>query len=213
MNKKLNIVKYWKHSKSDAKYTILLSKEGKTEFEFEYKKIKTKINVNLIWEHNIINLTWVISFCYDIWFKTTEIKKYLKNLKTPKNTLDIKTNKNHILIDDTYNLSENWLYAWLDVLNTYKWEKILVLDDILEIWKQSKEIHYEIWKKIAKEKLVNKIFFVWVNYKKNIEKWLKENWFTINNILNTLENIEDKSTILFEWKKSKNYLNNISKNV
>jgi UDP-N-acetylmuramyl pentapeptide synthase len=48
---------------------------------------------------------------YDINFKTSEIKKYLKNLRTPENTLEITKSKDFTLIDDTYNLSENGLLA------------------------------------------------------------------------------------------------------
>jgi len=43
--------------------------------------------------------------------KTIEIKKYLKNIKTPKNTLEIIKIDNLTLINDTYNLSENGLFA------------------------------------------------------------------------------------------------------
>ncbi len=208
-NKELNIVKYWKHSKADAKYNILSNKNWKTEFEFEYKKTKTKITIDLIGEHNIINLTWVIAFCYDLWFKTTEIKQYLKNLKTPQNTLHIEKREKYTIIDDTYNLSENWLQAWIEVLNSYKWNKILVMDDILELWKDSEKIHYNIWKSIAKNNQVNQVLFVWVNYKKYLEKWLTQGKFKKENILQNLNNVTENSTILFEWKKAFNYINKL----
>jgi UDP-N-acetylmuramyl pentapeptide synthase len=48
---------------------------------------------------------------YDIDFKTSEIKKYLKKIKIPENTLEIIKSKEFTLIDDTYNLSENGLLA------------------------------------------------------------------------------------------------------
>ena len=210
--KKLNLIKYWKSKKADAKYKILEEKNWKTEFSFEYKKTNTKFKINLIWEHNILNITWVIAFCYDLGLKTTEIKKYLKNLKTPNSSKTIIKNWNNILIDDTYNLSEAGLKSGLDLFKNYKKEeKILVLDDILELWKQSENIHFEIWKKIAKNKIVNKVLFCGVNYKENFIEWLIEWWFDKNNIINNLDNILKKSVILFEWRNAKRYLNKINK--
>ena len=205
-NKELNIVKYWSFNWSDAKFKILKIKNAITEFEFKYKNHDIVFKTELLWRHNIINLTWVISFCYDIWLKTSEIKKYLKDIKTPKNTLTVIKKKNYILVDDTYNLSENWLYAWLDALNSFKWEKILVMDDILELWKKSKGIHYAIWEYIARRAKISKILFCWINYKESFIKWLVDWGFNTNDILNNLDNPEKDSIILFEWRNSWKYL-------
>ncbi|MDP2396249.1 MAG: hypothetical protein Q8S84_08420 [bacterium] len=40
-------------------------------------------------------------------FKTSDLIKYLKNIKSPNNTLSIVKHNNLTLIDDTYNLSED----------------------------------------------------------------------------------------------------------
>jgi UDP-N-acetylmuramoyl-tripeptide--D-alanyl-D-alanine ligase len=206
-DKNLNIIKYWNHKKSDAFYTIIETKNAITEFNFKYKKIDTKFKTNLIWEHNILNLTWVLAFCYDIWLKTTDLKKYLKNIKSPNNTLNLIKKDKYILIDDTYNLSEAWLYAWINVLNSFKWEKILVLDDILELWKISENFHFVLWKEISKTKGINKVLFVWINYKKSFIEWLIDWWFKKENILYNLDNIKKDSIILFEWRNAKKYFN------
>jgi len=211
--KKLNIVKYWKSKKADAKYTILEEKSWKIEFSFEYKKINTKFKINIIWEHNIINLTWVIALCYDLGLKTTEIKKYLKNLSWPKSSKTIIKNKKNILIDDTYNLSVAGLKSWIELFKSYKnYNRVLVLDDILELWKESEKIHFEIAKKIWEEKLVDKVLYCGVNYKKSFIDWLIKWWFKQEDILSTKGfNPLKKSVILFEGKKAKNYLNKLSK--
>lgn len=212
-NKKLNIVKYWKSKKADAKYKILEEKNGKIEFSFEYKKRNTKFKINMIWEHNVINLTWVIACCYDLWLKTTEIKKYLKNLKSPDSSKTIIKSWKNILIDDTYNLSEEWLRSGLELFKNYKnKEKILVLDDILELWKEAEKIHFNIWKKIAEKKICDKVLFCWVNYKESFVKWLIDWWFKKDDILST-EGFRplQKAVILFEGRWSKKYLNKLNK--
>jgi UDP-N-acetylmuramyl pentapeptide synthase len=110
------------------------------------------------------------------------------------------------LIDDTYNLSENGLLAWIQVLNSFTWNKVLVLEDILELWKQAKKIHFKLWKKIAEKNLIDEVLFCWVNYKENFIEWLLEWWFSSVNILNNLNKIKKSSIILFEGKRTKKYL-------
>jgi len=90
-------------------------------------------------------------------------------------------------------------------------EKVLVLDDILELWKDAEKIHYNIAKEVAENKQIDKVLFCWVNYKDSFEKGLIDGWFKKENILNSLNNIEKKSVILFEGKKTKSYLNNLKK--
>jgi len=210
----LNIVKYWINwEKLDAKSEILEINNLKTKFSFNYKKNKEEFETNLIWKHNILNLTWILAFCYDIWLETENLKKYLLNIKSPKNTWEIIKKNDLILIDDTYNLSEAGLKSWIDLLKYFKnKEKILVLDDILELWKESEEIHYNIAKEIAENKLVNKVIFCWSNYKKSFVDWLIKWWFEQESILSTkgfspLKN----SVILFEGRNAKKYLNKLSK--
>lgn len=204
----LKIVKYGNYKWSDTKYEILWVYEWKTKFIFEYKWSKSIFFVPLIWEHNILNISWIISFCYDIWMKTSDLNLYLKNIKSPKNTLSISKKWNITLIDDTYNLSEEWLFSWLEVLSSFEWKKILVLDDILELWKDSKRIHFELWKKISNYKNINFILYVWKNYKKDFLKWLTKWWFDKKWIINKIDlNIlNEKYTILFEWRWSKKYI-------
>ena len=43
-------------------------------FNFTYKDIDKNFETNLIWEHNIINLTWIIAFCIDMWINIKNTK-------------------------------------------------------------------------------------------------------------------------------------------
>lgn len=207
-NNKLNIIKYWNTSWVDAFYKIIEIKKWITKFEFLYKKHSFLFETKLLWEHNIINLTWVIAFCYDIWLSTSEIKNYLKHVRVPKNTLNVIKNEKYTLVDDSYNLSEDWLYAWLDAINSFKWNKVLIMDDILELWKEANWIHFAIWEYIARKWQINQILFCWVNYKDSFIKWLIEWWFKRNNIIRNIDEIEEESIILFEWRNAWKYITN-----
>lgn len=207
--KQLNIIKYWNFDWSDVKFNILWIKQWITEFELEYKNSKNIFKTSLIWKHNILNLCWVLAFCIDLWIKINDLQKYIINIKAPKNTLNIIKNENYTLIDDSYNLSKDWLLAWIDVLNSFNnSEKILFLDDILELWKDSGNIHYELAKNIAKTK-IKYILYCWINYKDYFIKWLIDWWFKKEQIINSTENISKWSVILLEWRKSLKYINNL----
>lgn len=213
-DKKLSLVRYWSNSLSDAIFKIKDTNNWKTSFSFKYKKIDEVFEVNLIWKHNILNLSWVIAFCYDLGFDTKKIKKYLKNLKTPKNTLNVIKKDNLTLIDDTYNLSRDWLYAWLDFLYNFTWKKILVMDDILELWKDANKIHYDLWKYISKKFSLDKMLFCWVNYRDDFVRWLLDWGYKKSDILSSLSPLPKKDlVILFEWRNSRKYLMKLWKNV
>lgn len=208
--KKLNVVKYWLWESNQAKSNILWFKDSFLEFEFNYKNKKQILKTNLLWEHNIINLTWILAFLSDLKIDFKKIKNLLKKLPTPEHTLEIIKKDDLIFIDDTYNLSIDWLFAWINVLKYFDWEKVLVLDDILELWKDSKKIHFDIWKNIWKKKLVDKILYIWTNYKKDFEKWLLSWWFKKENILSSFSNTNKKSIVLLEWRGARK-INNLQK--
>ncbi len=211
-NKKLNIVKYWLKWKVDAKSTITDESIWYTKFVFSYKSKEHKYITNLVWNHNILNLTWILAFCYDMWIDKSILKKAIKNLSQPENTQKIIKTKKYTIIDDSYNLSQEWLLSWLEILKKYKpkWSKILVLDDILELWDESEKIIKKLWKKIWKNKLADKVFYVGVNYNNYFIDWLLKWWFKKSNILNSIEDIKKYDIILLEWRRSWKYLKKLT---
>jgi UDP-N-acetylmuramoyl-tripeptide--D-alanyl-D-alanine ligase len=207
----INIVKYWNYEWVNARYNIIKSDNTSTLFNFCYKLNNELYTTNLVWEHNIINLTWVLACLYDLWFSTILIKKHIWKLLLPDNTLNITTMKSNIIIDDSYNLSYESLFSWLEVLKKYDKKQILILDDILELWKKWKEIHYEIWKKIASEYNNIRILYCGVNYKQDFIEWLTSSWFLQKNILSNIDIPIKNTVILFEWRKSYNFISKTKK--
>lgn len=199
----LSPIKDWAYS------TIKNIKNWVIIFDFNYKWKNTEFEVSLNWKHNILNLTWVFAFFVDRWISYSKIKKYTKFFHNTSWSLKSFNKKSNILIDDTYNLSESSLISWISTLNLYNNTKILVVDDILELWKNAEQIHYNIGKKIANKFKLDKILLSGKNNTDDIKKWLLKWWFKKENIIDNLENIKN-STILFEWRNSKKYLDKLN---
>lgn len=198
--KDLKFVSYWLNDYCDAYSKIKDSFMNKTIFEFNYKKYKIIFETNIIGEHNIINLTWVIAFAFDIGIKEETIKEAIKNLSLWDNFLRLVDNDKNIIFKSTYNLSLGSLNAWLDTIKTFKEKKVLILDDILELWKEASSIHYEIGKKIWNNSLVDYIIYVGLNYKKDFIRWLVDSWFEKSHIKDNLLFVDESYLLLFEWR-------------
>jgi len=181
----------------------------------DINQTKFKVNgeiftTNLTSKWQIENLYWAILYALNNWFKKENIQKAIKQIKQPANTMEIKQIKWKLaddnytinIIDDTYNLSVNGLINAIDFVKNLNWKKIIIVDDILELGNQAWKIHYLIWKYIANK--FDKILFVGINYKQDFLKWVKENNWSIVDKIDT--NIFENTTILFEWKKAKKYI-------
>lgn len=209
----LNIVKYWFHKDSDMIVDVVNISDWITNIKINYKWVEYFLWTNLIWDHNILNLSWVLAFCLDQGISLNSINKNILDIKLPKDTCEVIVHKKLRLINDTYNLSVDWLKSWLNVLNSFEWDKILVVDDILELWIDSRTVHFDLWKYIWSEEWLNKVLLCWVNYKEDFTDWLLDWGFIIEDIITNLDLINWEKTILFAWKKAKKYFNEIIKNV
>lgn len=206
----------------DAVSKIIGIKNGKTTFEFHYKWKNYQFTTNLIGAHNILNLTGVIAFCLDKGITAEKLSNSLLNMKLPKNTTEIskRTIQNTwgkeieiISIDDTYNLSEEWLFAGIEILKSFwKYRKILILDDILELWKIAPEVHKEIGERLAKEGNIDGVYFVGENYKKYVHNGLKIWGYSQEKILENIPTIQEDTVLLFEGRGSKKVLEKLERN-
>jgi len=126
----------------------------------------------------------------------------------PQHTLVLKNTtyrwRKMLIVDDSHNLSEASLFSGVRFLKYFKWEKVIIVDDILELWKDARDVHYKVWKFTAKR--VDKVMYIWENYKKSFIAWLIAAKFNQDNIITSIDQIQDKSVVLLEWKRTEKYL-------
>jgi len=165
------------NSKAKAYSEIKGIKDQKTQFKFSYQGEKYDLETNLLGKHEILNLTGVLACLINQDIQIENIKDKLLKLETPNKTLQVHLLKSGLtMIDDSYNLSVEALRAWIDFLEHFEGDKMLVLDDILELGKDAKKIHKEIWQQLA-QKNIQKIFLVGKNYGDEVKNGLLENNF------------------------------------
>ncbi len=196
------------HAKSNIK---TITSEW-TKFEFVYKWKSYNFETNLIGDHNILNLTGILAFCIDHWVDEAKLRKNMMNLEMPKHTLVLKNTKYKwkkiLIVDDSHNLSEASLFSGIRFLKYFKWEKVAIVDDILELWKDAEDVHYKVWKFTAKR--VDKVMYVWQNYRRSYIAGLIAANFDQKNIIKSVDEINDKSVVLLEWRWTEKYLDILS---
>lgn len=103
-----------------------------------------------------INIAIETAKLYNI--KPENIINTINNFKQIKNRSNIiNLNNNITLIDDTYNASLESIKGSLELLKNTKNKKLLILGDVLELGKKTKEIHKQIETEIEKVKNIKTI--------------------------------------------------------
>lgn len=204
----LNIISYWLNSDSDWFISDVKYDWEYTDFTFSYKENTYNFQTNLIWNTNFINLAWALCYAFDQNIDTNTIQKSLINMPLPDSTMNILHRENgNIIINDTYNINETWVEKAIDFMDNFPDKnKILVVDDIVDLWKYADEIHFKLGETIANKNLWE-VIIVWELFKKQIKNWLLSKWFPEDKIkynlyLNDIQN----SVILLEWRRAKKYL-------
>ncbi len=202
----MNAIRYWVKNKGDALSKVTKISEEGSDFVFSYKGKEYTLQTNLIGSHHVSNLCWVLAFCYDEWIDISSLQKALMSLPLPAHTLKVVKEGSITLIDDSYNLSVESLKAWVEVLLSFPGEKILVLDDVLELGSIAEKTHEELWEFVWVEMKLYDVLYVWNNYREAFIKWLKKSGFETAQLLKGLPAWDGAMTILFEWRWTQKYL-------
>jgi UDP-N-acetylmuramoyl-tripeptide--D-alanyl-D-alanine ligase len=125
--------------------------------------------IKLLGRQNIENLLPGIFIGFYTGIDTILIRKALSELRPLEGTMSPRYGKNKvILIDDTYNANINSVQKVLSYIKLFRGKKILVLEPLLELGKNSKEVHEKLGFEIGK--VCDFVFLTNHNYFASVKK-------------------------------------------
>ncbi|MDA9129162.1 UDP-N-acetylmuramoyl-tripeptide--D-alanyl-D-alanine ligase [Candidatus Gracilibacteria bacterium] len=192
---------------ADAQAEIQTVDEKGTSFVYTYQNQVYNFQTNLIGSAHICNLSGALAFCFDEGMTYKQIQGALKSLPLPNHTLTIIKSGDLTLIDDSYNLSQESLVSGVEILQYFSGNTYIILDDVLELGRNSAQIHKELGEKIAQDIRGYYILYVGRNYKKEFLAGLTAGGFSEKNILGELPELIGKNTLLFEGRETQKLLN------
>ncbi len=127
---------------------------GRPEMELYYNGRVVKFKLPLLGRANAANFLAASAVALKLGVGKKALIQTAESLQEVKGRLQLKEFENFAVIDDTYNSNPVSLIAAVEVLKkvkAYK-RKVLILGDMLELGKESKEIHASLAKEISKLK-------------------------------------------------------------
>jgi UDP-N-acetylmuramoyl-tripeptide--D-alanyl-D-alanine ligase len=121
---------------------------------WEFKVKSDAFSLNTFARHNVYNALAAIAVGHLFKIPSKDIKSRLLHFKNCGGRQDIKRVNDFTIIDDTYNSNPTSFKGAIESLECIKTsgQKIVVCSDMLELGKQSKTLHVQIGKYIARSK-------------------------------------------------------------
>ena len=177
---KLKVIK----SSVDEQVEDLNIKKDSVSFSIEGVDFK----VGLIGRQNIENLLMAIMCARELNLNWEQIKSGIEKIKPFKKTMELKSGKNEVqIIDDSYSANPRGVLSALEHLKLFHKKRIVIMPCLIELGSASKEIHYNIGRKIGE--ICNLAVITTKDRFKEIKKGAIEVGMSANNIL-FLENSE-----------------------
>ncbi len=140
----------------DKKSDVFLKKTIQGISQIQTPKGLIDIKLKLPGEHNLKNALAAIASTVALKIPLKTIKKGLEIIKPVQGRLEFKKGLyGSILIDDTYNSNPESMRAAINVLANQNNEKILIIGDMAELGKKSREYHTSIGSYINKKKILD----------------------------------------------------------
>jgi UDP-N-acetylmuramoyl-tripeptide--D-alanyl-D-alanine ligase len=139
--KGVTLIKYGIDNTFDVYGKNIAVKKNKSYFDLYHNKIPAPLHTNLLSNGNIENLVGAIAVSRDLGVYTKQIQEIIADLPDTPATLQSIQKPWGTLIDDSYNANINGVVNALSLLDNPDRNKILILDDILELGEQSIETH------------------------------------------------------------------------
>ena len=122
------------------------------EFTLRIGRRQQRIRLRLSGEHNILNAIGAVAMTCSLGADLRAMRKGLESVRPLPMRMEIGTWRGIGIIDDTYNANPASMQAAIKTLAQVRGrgKKVAVLGDMLELGKESRKIHLELGKQIAR---------------------------------------------------------------
>ena len=163
-----------------------------------------KIMFNNPGKHFINDILLAIKVCLDCGIKIKTIIKRINSFKLTNKRMTIINTKNNIIINDCYNASYESIKAGIDYIKNIEGNKVLIIGEVLELGKHSKNIHKKINKLLSD--IDNKIVYT----VGNISKYIKgKNFNNVDELILYLKNNKISNSKIYVKGSRKNNLDKV----
>ena len=196
-------------------FDIRTSSNGST-FSIIGKDSGAKLNLKtkLIGAHNVVNITGAIAVGNYLGIELNDIVNQVRNLSSVKHRLQLISNKNLNIIDDSYNSNPDSSKSALNTLSQFDGIKIIVTPGLIELGVNEKKYNYELGKYCCN--ICDYIFLVNSTQSKyvlegiNSTDFNRKKIFIVNSPQEAIKqildfNINNKITVLLENDLPDNY--------
>ena len=129
---------------------VVVNKNSLDFIAITKKKEAEHFNVSVLGRQNIQNLLGAILVAKELGMNFSEISKAASKIKQEQGGMVIKTGIHGInIVDSSYSSNPDGVEADLNYLNVFKGKKVVIMPCLIELGKDSKNIHYKIGEKIT----------------------------------------------------------------
>ncbi|MGL4850076.1 MAG: UDP-N-acetylmuramoyl-tripeptide--D-alanyl-D-alanine ligase [Clostridium sp.] len=143
-SKGYEVVKIGYNSEYECYATEIEATLEKTEFTLNYRGTKTRISLDMVGKHNVLNALLGIEAGFKLGLTIEEMKKGLSNLEATSMRLEFIDGKTVNIINDCYNASPDSMRAGLDVLKMKEGRKVAILGTMLQLGTEGHKAHKEV---------------------------------------------------------------------
>lgn len=110
-------------------------------FEFYYKdNLLEKFKTSLVGRHQILNLTGVLAYLYELGAPIHILKKGVFSFQGEKNRLELKKMNHFTVLDDSFNSNYKGFIEALNILKHHSGKRILITPGMVELGRYKKEL-------------------------------------------------------------------------
>lgn len=172
VKKTKNVVPFGTTPGSSVRASEIRESEGNLNFTLEYNKEKVEIQLPLKGQHHVVNFLAAASVAISLGLSLAEVRERASLILPTDHRLEIKDLNGITLIDNSYNTNPTVSQKSLDLLSSYKAEKILITPGFVELGDKKEEESIKFM--ISASKVADEIVIVGNNSRKELLKGLKK---------------------------------------